>query len=113
MITNYLYLNRELLDDVKGTLGSILVITKRRTDAVNFYNELLGSYKDTTGSVLCDTGNLTVSSKPNKIVVKAVEKTEDLDHLRGQIFTKVYAVGFYSDEEMDFLNTFLLRPRAE
>jgi len=104
MITNYLFLNRELLDDVYGTLGSILVLTQRRTDAVNFYNELLMKYSYDTGA-LRDEGNLTISSKASKITVRAVRNKEDFDEFRGQIFTKIYAVGFYSDEELEFLSS--------
>lgn len=104
MITNYLFLNRELLDDVYGTLGSILVVTRERTDAVNFFNELLYRYDTDTGAIR-DEGNLTIASKASKVTVRAVRNKEDLDGFRGNVFTKIYAVGFYSDEELDFLDT--------
>lgn len=103
MITNYLFLNRELLDDVYGTLGSILVVTRNRTDAVNFYNELLMKYSGQHG-VLRNDSEMSVASKASKITVRAVRNKEDLDGFRGNIFTKIYAVGFYSDEELDFLS---------
>lgn len=103
MITNYLFLNRELLDDVYVTLGNILVITKTRTDAVNFYNELLMKYSEQHG-VLRDDSEMSVASKAHKITVRAARNKDEFDCFRGNLFTKIYAVGFYSDEELEFLN---------
>lgn len=106
MITNYLFLNRELLDEVYGVTGSILVITKSRTDAVNFYNELLMKYSSDT-SALRNEGRLTIASKDSKIVVRAVRNKEDLNGLQGEAFTRIYAVGFHSDEDFEFFESWL------
>lgn len=102
MITNYLYLNRELLDDVYGKLGRILVVTKDRASAVNFYNELLGKYNNYTGA-LRDDGKLTIASKASKITVRAVRNKSDLAGLQDDTFTRIYTVGYYDQEEHDFL----------
>lgn len=107
MITNYFFMNRELLDEVYDTLGDLLIVTKSRTDAVNFYNEALQRYSNNSGSVMCDHGNLTISSKANRITVRAVRNKEDLDGLRGHYFTKIYAVGFHSDEDFEYFETWL------
>lgn len=104
MITNHLFPTQELLDDIYTTLGSILVVTKRRTDAVNLYNELLGLYKYSSGSVLCSTAELTISTKAHKVKVQAIENKQELDNFRGCVFTKVFAVGFYEDEDLEFLS---------
>ena len=107
MITNYFSLNQELLDELHSKLGDILVVTKSRTDAVNFYNELLLSYKNNTGSVICSKSELEVSCKAHRITIRAVKNKEDLNGLKGRRFTKIYAVGFYNDSDFEFLTTWL------
>jgi len=85
-------------------MGTVLVITKTRTDAVNFYNELLIKYSDNPGAVLRDDAAQTIASKVSKITVQAARNPKDFDQFRGQIFLKIFAVGFYTDDELEFLN---------
>lgn len=111
MITHYLFLNRELLDDVYKDLGIILVVMRDRVDVVNFYNELLHKYNGDTGAFY-SPNDLTVSSKASKIIVKYFKDVRDKDALEGaltdEFITKVYAVGNYYDEDFRFLKGLML-----
>lgn len=107
MITHYVFLNRELLDDVYGTLGVILVVMRSRVDAVNFYNELLQKYSGDTGAFYSQ-GDLTILSKASKIIVKCFKDASDKSALEGVVATKIFAVGSYYDEDFEYLQSLLV-----
>jgi len=106
MITNFFSLDRILMDELHGQLGNILVVTKERVDAVNFYNGLLVSYRHDTGAMRSDS-KLEISCKAHRITVRAVKNKEDVNGLHGPSFSKIYAVGFDSAEEVEFLSSWL------
>lgn len=107
MITHYTFLNRELLDDVYGTLGVILVVMRSRVDAVNFYNELLQKYSGDFGAFYSQK-DLTVSSKASKIIVKYFKDVSDKSALENVSATKIFAVGAYYEEDFEFLQGLLM-----
>jgi len=100
MITNYLFLNRELLDEVYSKHGSVLVVLQNRADATNFYNELLMLHRSDTG-VMCSgpVGKLWVASKASRVTITSLKHPNWIDSLRGSRFTKVFTVGTIHDEE--------------
>jgi hypothetical protein len=107
MITNYLFLNRELLDEVHFTLGSILVVVQNRGDAVNFYNELLMlQNKDTVA--MCSNSGLWVASKANKITVKSIKDPAFSESIRGAQYTHIFTVGTMYQEDVALLQASLL-----
>jgi len=107
MITNYLFLNRELLDEVHYTLGSILVVVQNRGDAVNFYNELLMLRNSDTGA-MCSNSGLWVASKANKITVKSIKQPGFYDSIRGARYTHIFTVGKMYQADISILQSSLL-----
>jgi len=107
MITNYLFLNRELLDEVHYTLGSILVVVQNRGDAVNFYNELLMLRNKDTG-VMCSNSGMWVASKANKITVKSLKDPAFPDSIRRARYTHIFTVGTMYQEDVELLQASLL-----
>ena len=103
MITNYLFLNRELLDDVYEARGSILVVMRKRTDCVNFFNEIQSRYQTQTGTVICSLADLSVASKASKVTVRVLKDPQDCEYIKGELYTRIFCVGQYYDDEMQFL----------
>jgi len=107
MITNYLFLNRELLDEVHYTIGSILVVVQNRGDAVNFYNELLMLRSTDTGA-MCSNSGLWVASKANKITVKSLKDPAFHQSIRGAQYTHIFTVGTMYEEDNRAMEASLL-----
>jgi len=112
MITNYLFLNRELLDDVYSAHGSTLVVVQNRGDAVNFFNELLMCHKMDTESAMCSHSGLWISCKVSKTTVRSIRDQSFRSSIRGAQFTQVFTVGKMYEEDNELIVASLLwQPR--
>ena len=109
MITNYLFLNRELLDDVFEARGSILVVMRKRTDCINFFNELRSRYQNQTGTCLYSFADLSIANIASKVTIRVLKEPQDQRYIENEIFTRVFCVGQYHDDELDFLQNCILR----